>query len=439
MSDSRSNDTPASAPGDVERAEELTVDETVQAAEEETPKGNNGMTGIAILRVLALLAIAGIGLHSIQGVFAPVFFALTLVLAIRPLGRFLIRKNMPSWLASTVTIVVLFVLILGMLGVTIWALAPVPETLMNYSANFEALSHDVLRWLQEKGVETDDISTYFNQVNFNAIVSWAWSLVDSIFSFGGLMAMLGVSSFFLTIDTMITRARGSIIDISHSNLGQALIGFETRVRHYWIVSSFFGLVVAAIDGAVLQVMGIPLAWTWAYWAFITNYIPNIGFFIGVVPPMLMALLDQGWESMVWVLVLYSVINVVIQTFIQPKFTGDIVGLSPTVTFISLMVWTSIVGVLGSILAVPLTLFFKALLVDSDPKTRWLDAFLVSETEAKRRKDDGRYDIEDPAEEELPHLTNPLAPRKGESVSRRRKRTKPAAISRQLSRKITRKK
>lgn len=135
--------------------------------------------------------------------------------------------------------------------------------------------------------------------------------------------------------------------------------------------------------------------------------------------------------MIWVLVLYSVINVVIQTFIQPKFTGDIVGLSPTVTFISLILWTSIVGILGSILAVPLTLFFKALLVDSDPKTRWLDAYLVSESEAERRRADGRYDVEDPSDDILPHITNPFAVEARLSDSQRRKLS---ALSRQLRRK-----
>lgn len=197
------------------------------------------------------------------------------------------------------------------------------------------------------------------------------------------------------------------------------------------MTTVFGLLVAGIDGIVLQWMAIPLAWTWAYWAFITNYIPNIGFVVGVIPPMLIGLLDSGWQTALWVLVAYSVINVVIQTFIQPKLTGDIVGLSPSVTFFSLIVWTSIVGVLGSILAVPLTLFFKALFVDSDPRTRWLDVYLISESQAGRRLEDGYYDASAPYEGDLPEFLNPFS--RLERKARMQYRPKLHALSRQLKR------
>jgi len=90
---------------------------------------------------------------------------------------------------------------------------------------------------------------------------------------------------------------------------------------------------------------------------------------------LMALLDSGPMLMVWVIVVYSVINFVIQSIIQPKIVGDAVGLSVTITFLSLVFWTWVLGGLGAILAIPLTLFVKALLLDIDPSTRWVDVLI----------------------------------------------------------------
>ena len=73
-----------------------------------------------------------------------------------------------------------------------------------------------------------------------------------------------------------------------------------------------------------------------------------------------------------------------QSFVQNKFTGDAVGLTPTVTFLSLVFWSSIAGALGAILAVPLTLAVKAFLVDADPRMRWFSTFLTTpDAEAKR--------------------------------------------------------
>ncbi|MDK8601836.1 AI-2E family transporter [Trueperella bernardiae] len=354
-------------------------------------------SGLMILVVLALMTVLGIGLNAISSVFTPIFLALTLVLAVRPIGQKMIKHGLPSWLAATVVITVLALIVFGMLGVTILLLTPVPQTLMNYSINFENTMDQATELLTRLGFENVELSNFFDQINFNSVVSLAWELVDKMSSVGGLIAIVGVAAFFITIDTTITSGRVAIINKRHANIGRAMSDFERRVRSYWVVSTLFGLIVAVIDGFALQVMGVPLAWTWAYWAFVTNYIPNIGFVIGVIPPMLMAQLDQGWQAMVWVLVLYSIINVAIQTFIQPKFTGDVVGLSPTVTFISLVLWTVVVGILGSILAVPLTLFFKALLVDSDPRARWLDAYLISEQHIVRKDRQGAYAVPTPKE------------------------------------------
>ena len=110
-------------------------------------------------------------------------------------------------------------------------------------------------------------------------------------------------------------------------------------------------------------------------SFITNYIPNIGFFIGLIPPALLALVDSGPWTALWVVVAYAALNFVIQTLIQPKFTGDAVGLNTTTTFLSLLFWAEVIGALGTILAIPLTLFVKALLIDSDPRSRWVSIFL----------------------------------------------------------------
>ena len=68
----------------------------------------------------------------------------------------------------------------------------------------------------------------------------------------------------------------------------------------------------------------------------------------------------------------------------------------TVTFLSLVFWTVVVGPLGAILAVPLTLFAKALLIDSSPQTRWMESFLIPEVESKKRSAEKYYDEESPS-------------------------------------------
>jgi AI-2 transport protein TqsA len=95
-----------------------------------------------------------------------------------------------------------------------------------------------------------------------------------------------------------------------------------------------------------------------------------------VPPALLGLLQGGPRLMIIVIVGYSLINFVIQSIIQPKVMADAVNLSLTLTFVSLIFWTFVIGAMGAVLAVPLTLLTKALLLDVDPSTRWISSLIT---------------------------------------------------------------
>ena len=175
---------------------------------------------------------------------------------------------------------------------------------------------------------------------------------------------------FMTFDTDSTRRGLASLGRRFPDPVAALANFARGTRSYMVVSAGFGLIVAVIDGVALQIMGVPGAFVWAVLAFVTNFIPNIGFVLGVIPPALIALLDIGPGLMIAVIVVYSVINFLIQSVIQPRVVGDTVGLSPILTFLSLVFWTWVIGPMGALLAVPLSLLTRALLVEADPGTRW---------------------------------------------------------------------
>ncbi|MFD0855128.1 AI-2E family transporter, partial [Actinomadura adrarensis] len=137
---------------------------------------------------------------------------------------------------------------------------------------------------------------------------------------------------------------------------------------------------AALDTAVLYAFGVPLPLLWGLLAFLTNYIPNIGFVIGLAPPAVLGLLDGGLGTMIWIIVAYSLINFVLQSLVQPKFLGDAVGLSFTMVSIALIAWAWVLGPLGAILAIPLSTLARALLLDLDPSKRWLNGLLSSAVE-----------------------------------------------------------
>ena len=94
-----------------------------------------------------------------------------------------------------------------------------------------------------------------------------------------------------------------------------------------------------------------------------------------MPPALLGLLTGGPSLMIIVIIVYCGLNFVVQSIIQPRFIGDAVGLSITVTFVALVFWAWLLGPLGAILAIPLTLLAESVLVDVDRRARWADALL----------------------------------------------------------------
>ncbi|MFH5821155.1 AI-2E family transporter [Georgenia sp. AZ-5] len=346
---------------------------------------------LSLVLALAGVVVVAAGLHAAQSIVAPVFFALTLIVAARPVQRRLVRLGMHRLLAALLVLLGLYLVLAGLAVALGFSVAQLSTTLPRYASEFQGLYQTVSDWLASLGMQAADIDELFGSVDFNSVLGLLQQAASGLSAAGAQVALLLVVMFFLAIDSTDTASRRSLLARARPRLSVALAGFVVAVGRYWIVATVFGLIVAVVDVVALYAIGVPLALTWGVLAFVTNYIPNVGFVLGLVPPALIGLLDGGVGTMVWVVVVYSVINFSIQSIVQPKITGDVVGLSPTVTFVSLVFWALVVGPLGALLAVPLTLFFKAVLIDADPSARWVNAFLVTASAAEEKtagSDDG---------------------------------------------------
>lgn len=339
---------------------------------------------LVLLVVVAALVIVLAGARSASAILAPAFFAFNMVLTTRPLQHWLLRHKVPRPLVVVIVMVVLYSVLLAVFGMLGGALVRAAEELPRYGSQFIVLFDNTVAWLEARGLSQTELLQHLQTgLDFGRVVSLTQAVLGFISGLGTQLTFIVITLFFLVIDTGDDRKRISLLVSRRPELATALQGFSANVRRYWVVSTVFGLVVAVIDYVGLLIIGVPLAFTWGILAFVTNYIPNIGFVLGLVPPALVALLEGGVQDMVWVIVLYAVANTVLQTFIQPKFTSDALGINTTANFMSLAVWTYVMGPLGALIAVPLTMFLKAVVIDADPGVRWLNAFLNSEPAVAR--------------------------------------------------------
>jgi AI-2 transport protein TqsA len=190
---------------------------------------------------------------------------------------------------------------------------------------------------------------------------------------------------FLSVEASGMDARLLEIAAHRPHAGVAMRDFASRTRRYLVATTIFGLIVAALDAIALAWMGIPLVVLWGLLAFVTNYVPNVGFLLGLLPPALLALVISGWELMLIVIVVYTAVNFVAQSLIQPRYVGDAVGLSAVTTFMAMAFWAWVLGPLGLLLAVPATLLITAVLVDIDPRANWVAALIRAPARAGHQR------------------------------------------------------
>lgn len=325
----------------------------------------------------AALVVLGVGVRATSGVIAPVFLALNMVVTAYPLEGWLRRKRLPGWFATITTLVVVYAMLFAILGAVVYAAAKLAATIPDYSSKFQELYDSGINRLAKLGVEEEQLREIFGKIDVNNFTGVAKSLVSTLSGGLSLLLLLVTLLIFVGSDASSTQSRIAWIARDRPPIAAGLRDFGTNVRKYWIVSTIFGLIVALVDVVALWIIGVPLALTWGVLAFVTNYIPNIGFVLGLIPPAFLALLDGGLGTMLAVIITYAVINFVIQTIIQPRFTGDAVGINGTTAFVSLIFWAYVLGPLGALLAIPATLFLKSLLLDHTPGAQWVSALISS--------------------------------------------------------------
>jgi len=332
--------------------------------------------GVIVLLGLGGGVLAAAGMRGVADLLAPVFLALILTIAVSPVRAILLRRGAPRWTATIAVLIVVYAILLALAGSLALSVARLATLLPTYEDDFTNLVDNVRGWLSDRGIGSSEIETALEQVNLGSLLGVLENWLSGLLGAFSTFAFVVVTLLFMALDGGQFPQRLRVIGRARPEVATALASFAHGTVRYLLVSTVFGLIVASIDVAVLYVLSIPLPLLWGLLAFITNYIPNIGFVIGVIPPALLGLLDGGVSTMLWVIVSYCVINFVIQSVIQPKVVGDAVGLSTTLTFLSLVFWTWVLGPLGAVLAIPLSLLVKALLVDVDPSTQWLDGLLA---------------------------------------------------------------
>lgn len=350
---------------------------------------------LTILLGLAAAVIAVLGARELAWLIGPVFLALVIVLLVHPLHTWLRHKKVPESVALVVLLLAIFGVLVVLGTIMVLAVGRLVTVLPAYAAEADGLVSRLRDLLIAQGISRETVSALLADVSIGSVVQRIVPLLSGVAGLVMNAIFLLSLMLFLGIDATGALGRMAAVNRLRPRLGEAFAIFSANTRRFLGVTTVFALIVGLADTLLLLWLDIPLAILWGLLAAICNYIPYVGFVIGLVPPAILALLIGDWPLMLFVIVAFIVLNSLFTSLIQPYFVGDAVGVSMPVTLIALVFWGWVLGPLGAILAIPLTLLVKAVLVDTDPSAGWATA-LFGSTRAMRHESDAELAEEEKA-------------------------------------------
>lgn len=327
--------------------------------------------------------LAVFGLAAIAGIFAPVFLAFVLTICVHPLRLTLEKRGVPRGIATGSVILAVTLTLVAFGYAALVAISQFGVLLNEFADEIEAAGQAFAEWLTTIGISSEEIQAMFANFDPSAVLDFLAGIFGGLASWISVLVIVFTMLLLMAMDAaFLPHLRTQLMPV-RPLLVPAFVHYGDNVRRYMVVTTVLGLAQGIIDWIALLIIGVPGAFIWGLLAFVCSFIPNIGYFIAIIPPIIFGALVGGWPTVIAVILVYAVVNGIIQSVIQPRVVGKAVSLSQTITFFSVLFWAVVVGPIGAILAIPLTLLVRLTLVDTNPAMAWMRPMLGDVDETKQ--------------------------------------------------------
>jgi AI-2 transport protein TqsA len=310
--------------------------------------------GSPLMRVVVLgagLVIIAAGLKASASVVNLVLLSLLLAATLSPVPVMLTRRGMGRGAAIGLT--ALAALVGGALLVFVLArsMSRLSENLPTYQASLAGLIDGVTQKLAARGVQIDEAL----KPNPARIMGVVGNLL------GAALNLVGVGLFVLVLVVLFLAELPLVKsdDARPGSFKQRADSAMVLVRRFVGLNGMFGAVIAVVDLIIMLAIGTDAAVLWAVIAFLFAFVP-FGFILSAIPPFIVTLLEFGPSRALLMFGLFFVVNFIGDNVVKPKLMGGGLGISPLVIILALLGWGVVLGPMGALLAIPLTLALKEL-------------------------------------------------------------------------------
>ncbi|TCD25165.1 AI-2E family transporter [Lelliottia amnigena] len=315
------------------------------------------LNGLKIVIMLGMLVIILTGIRFAADIIVPFILALFIAVILNPLLQRMVRWRIPRVLAILLLITIIIMamaLLVTYLGTSLNELA---RTLPQYRSKLVIPLQQMEPWLQRAGIEVS-VEELLKYIDPNAAMTLVTALLAQLSS-----AMTSIFLLLLTVVFMLAEVPQLPVKLQQmmvrpvEGMGAIQRALDS-VSRYLVLKTAISIVTGLVAWAMLAVLDVRFAFVWGLLAFALNYIPNIGSVLAAIPPITQVLVFSGFYDALVVLAGYLIINLVFGNILEPRMMGRGLGLSTLVVFLSLIFWGWLLGPVGMLLSVPLTIIVK---------------------------------------------------------------------------------
>jgi AI-2 transport protein TqsA len=335
-----------------------------------------------LLAIAALLIILT-WVRYAQDLIVPTLLALFITIIAATPVNWLKEKGLPIPLA---VILVLLVSIVPGFFVALLLASSADEFSQHqqdYQTRLKELFNGASGWLSARGITLPEATGIFKIIDPGQAMGFANSLMSSLGGVFGNLFLILFTVLFMLLEAWSFPQK--IIAIYGDNSATVLSRFGDVIkstRQYLSIKALMSLVTGILVSVGTAVIGLDFPLLWGFFAFALNFIPNIGSIIAAVPAVLLSIVQLGPTATLWVILVYLTANTLIGNIVEPRYMGEKVGLSTLVVFLSLVFWGWLLGPVGMLLSVPLTMTVKFAALTSE-ETRWLGILLGPDSETTK--------------------------------------------------------
>lgn len=351
----------------------------------------NSFRGMRILISAAALVIIIAGVNLAQSIVVLVLVSIFFALLAAPPVLWLKEKHVPSVFAVLLVMAVM-IAILFLIGLQIGkSFNSFSDELPLLQSRIREQVLGLIVMLKAKGIIVQE-NFFLHYVNPETIMKFTADLLTGLSSILSdiVLILLTVTFILLEVSSFPIKLRAILGDPKQKF--PQFTKFADDMKRYMVIKTLISLATGILIAFWLYIFGVDYPILWGFLAFLLNYIPNIGSLIAAIPAVILAFIQLGLGSAVMVIVGYIAVNFIVGNIIEPRLMGRRLRLSTLVVFLSLIFWGGLLGLVGAILSIPLTMTLK-FAFESNESTKWIALLLEAEKEyeisvprSRKRKD-----------------------------------------------------